>query len=63
LKNTYNTALIVGAGDGLSAAIAHEFSGVGGMSIAPRAIRPSLLHSRTIWMLARCNATQRTPRK
>jgi NAD(P)-dependent dehydrogenase (short-subunit alcohol dehydrogenase family) len=34
LKNTYNTALIVGAGDGLSAAIAHEFSGVGGMRIA-----------------------------
>jgi NAD(P)-dependent dehydrogenase (short-subunit alcohol dehydrogenase family) len=34
MKSTYKTALIVGAGDGLSASVARAFAGEGGMRIA-----------------------------
>jgi NAD(P)-dependent dehydrogenase (short-subunit alcohol dehydrogenase family) len=34
MKSSYKTALIVGAGDGLSASIARAFAGAGGMRIA-----------------------------
>ena len=43
MKSTYKTALIVGAGGGLSASIARAFAGAGGMRIALAARTPGKL--------------------
>jgi NAD(P)-dependent dehydrogenase (short-subunit alcohol dehydrogenase family) len=43
LKSVYKSALIVGAGDGLSASIARAFAGAGGMRIALAARTPGKL--------------------
>ncbi|MEO7725863.1 MAG: SDR family NAD(P)-dependent oxidoreductase [Burkholderiales bacterium] len=43
MKSSYKTALIVGAGDGLSASIARTFAGAGGMRIALAARNTSKL--------------------
>jgi NAD(P)-dependent dehydrogenase (short-subunit alcohol dehydrogenase family) len=45
VKSKYQTALIVGAGDGLSASVARAFAGEGGMRIALAARNPGKLTS------------------
>lgn len=63
MKSKYQTALIVGAGDGLSASIARVFAGEGGMRIALAGRNPGKLATLTKEIGAQafeCDASDRT---